>query len=236
MDSRPFIFKQFVMQHHRSTMKIGTDSVLLARWVDVERVGSALDIGTGCGIVSLMLAQRGVQTVDAIEIDEQSSNEAAQNFRSSPWSDRLNVVHGDVRVLSDSTTKKYDLVISNPPFFTDFFKGESERRNLARHTDSLSFDELCVAAKKYMHAESRFVLVLPVLQSVEFKRIAFEEGFSLRRQQFIVPVEGKEPNRVNMDFVLYDTECVDETFVIRKADGCFTEEYNEFLKDFYITL
>lgn len=236
MDTRPFYFKQFMMYHHRSTMKIGTDAVLLGRWADVENVSSAVDIGTGSGIIPLMLAQRGVQHVDAVEIDAQSAHEAKENFELSPWRERLDVACGDVRQLSETSPMKYDLVISNPPFFTDFFKGEQERRNLARHTDSLSFGDLCKSARNYMNADSRFALVLPMLESIKFKEIAGQNGLFVKRQLYIVPVEGKEPNRINMELVLKPTNCVSETFTIRKSDSTFTDEYREFLKDYYITL
>jgi Predicted O-methyltransferase len=115
-DKRPFHFKHFSLYHHRSTMKVGTDAVLLGRWVDVSCNDIVLDIGTGCGIMTLMLAQKGVGAVDAIELDFDSFSEASENFSASQWSSKLHVIQGDVRCYAKRCAERYDLIISNPPF------------------------------------------------------------------------------------------------------------------------
>ena len=234
MDARPFHFKHFSLFHHRSTMKVGTDAVLLGRWVEVSPTDAVLDIGTGCGIMPLMLAQKGALKIDAVELDAASANEAEINFSASQWRDKLRMYQSDVRDFI--TNEKYDLIISNPPFFINSYKSDTERKNLARHTDdSLSFAELCASASRLLKDDGRFAVVLPLTESVEFLKEAEKNGLYQSKRMEIVPVEGKEPNRVNLELKKMPSETILTTsFVIRGADGKFTAHYDEFLKDFYL--
>ena len=117
MDCRPFFFKRFGMFHHRSTMRIGTDAVLFAQWVDVKPSDCALDIGTGSGVIPLILSQKGIGSVDAVELDKDSYEEAKQNFEISVWNEKLKVINTDVRIFADNVNENYDLIVSNPPFY-----------------------------------------------------------------------------------------------------------------------
>ena len=234
IDARPFHFKHFSLFHHRSTMKVGTDAVLLGRWVEVNPDDYVLDIGTGCGIMPLMLAQKGVRKIDAVELDAVSANEAKINFSASQWCERLCVYNSDIRYFTSS--EKYDLIISNPPFFINSYKSETERKNLARHTDkSLSFAELCASASRLLKDDGRLAVVLPLTESAEFLKDAEKIGLYQHKRMEIVPVEGKEPNRVNLELRKMPSETVQTTsFVIRGTDGKFTAQYDDFLKDFYL--
>lgn len=235
MDCRPFFFKKFGMFHHRSTMRVGTDAVLFAQWVDVTSSDNALDIGTGSGIIPLILAQKGVGSVDAVELDSDSYEEANLNFSISVYSDRLSVVQNDVRDYAANNEKKYDLIVSNPPFYASDVKPIKEKKVMARHVSTLSFKDLLVAAKKMMKEDARFALVLPFYESRLFIKEAESLGFYLQKEFLISPIEGKEPNRVNMQFVLNEVESVETVlFTIRNKDYSYTDEYKEFLKDFYL--
>jgi tRNA1Val (adenine37-N6)-methyltransferase len=235
MDCRPFFFKKFGMFHHRSTMRVGTDAVLFAQWVDVMSSDNALDIGTGSGIIPLILAQKGVGSVDAVELDSDSYEEANLNFSISVYSDRLSVVQNDVRDYAANNEKKYDLIVSNPPFYASDVKPIKEKKVMARHVSTLSFKDLLVAAKKMMKEDARFALVLPFYESRLFIKEAESLGFYLQKEFLISPIEGKEPNRVNMQFVLNEVESVETVlFTIRNKDYSYTDEYKEFLKDFYL--
>jgi tRNA1Val (adenine37-N6)-methyltransferase len=235
MDCRPFFFKKFGMFHHRSTMRVGTDAVLFAQWVDVASSDNALDIGTGSGIIPLILAQKGVGSVDAVELDSDSYEEANLNFSISVYSDRLSVVQNDVRDYAANNEKKYDLIVSNPPFYASDVKPIKEKKVMARHVSTLSFKDLLVAAKKMMKEDARFALVLPFYESRLFIKEAESLGFYLQKEFLISPIEGKEPNRVNMQFVLNEVESVETVlFTIRNKDYSYTDEYKEFLKDFYL--
>ena len=229
-----FHFKHFSLNHDRSTMKVGTDAVLLGVWVEVKPTDWVLDIGTGCGILPLMLAQRGIAKVHAVELDESSALEAAENFQASQWSRQLFAFHADIRKFTMQCA--YDLVISNPPFFINSFKCDADRRNQARHTDtSLAFSELIDAVRRLLKPNGRFVLVLPERESHEFIPLAEQGNLCLYRKESIIPIEGKEPNRVNLELRYGKPNVVVSTgFVIRREDGSFTEEYQKRVKDYYL--
>lgn len=223
------------MFHHRSTMRIGTDAVLFAQWVDVNPDDKALDIGTGSGIIPLILAQKGVGAVDAVELDCDSYEEAKLNFNISVYKDKLSVIQDDINVFADKTEKKYDLIVSNPPYYSSDVKPIREKKVMARHVSTLSFKDLLISAKKMMNEESRLAIVLPFNESRMFIKEAEDLGFYLQKEFQIMPIEGKEVNRVNIQFVLKKVESVDkELFVIRNKDYSYTEMYKEFLKDYYL--
>lgn len=234
MDTRPFFFKKFGLFHHRSTMKIGTDAILLSRWVEVNPTDDVLDIGTGCGLIPLMLSQKGIHHADAVEIDRDSFEEASLNFKNSAWRDKLAVYHEDVKTFADRNIARYDLIVSNPPFFFGDNVPQKTKKGLARHTNTLSYKDLLVSVKKMLKPDGRFALVLPAIESVAFLKIASELGFSLQKEMKIVPIEGKEPNRINMQLIVNQCKTISETFVLRYENHVFTREYKEFLKDFYL--
>ena len=233
-DARPFHFKHFSLFHHRSTMKVGTDAILLGRWVEVKPTDVVLDIGTGCGLLPLMLSQKGVAQVDAVDIDKASIEEATVNFEASQWREHLRAYHSDI--VDYQTEERYDLIVSNPPFFNRFSKCDSERKSRARHNDAgLSYATICREVCRLMKPEGRLALVLPLDVSLDFLDTAEHFGLYLHKRMTIVPIAGKEPNRVNLELGFGKPEKVqEETFVIRDTDNRFTVQYNEFLKDFYL--
>ena len=238
MTARPFHFKHFSLFHHQSTMKVGTDAILLGAWVSVFEAKTALDIGAGCGVLGLMLSQRGVPKLDAVELDELSATEAKFNFQSSQWRDQLQVYRMDIRRFAEEFPEKhYDLIVSNPPFFVNSYKSAFERRNQARHTDSLSFDELALIAKRLLNPNGNFALVLPFNESMKFVEIAKSIDLYLIARQLIIPVEGKSANRINL---LLSLKAVDEiqseSITIRNAEREFTDQYKLALKDYYLGL
>lgn len=229
-----FHFKHFSLNHDRSTMKVGTDAVLLGAWVEVKPTDWVLDIGTGCGVLPLMLAQRGIAKVHAVDLDEASALEAAENFQASQWSRQLFAFHADIRNFTMQCA--YDLIISNPPFFIHSFKCDADRRNQARHTDtSLTFSDLISTVRRLLKPEGRFVLVLPERESHGFLPLAEQGNLYLYRKENIIPIEGKEPNRVHLElrFSKPDSHHVTE-LIIRHENGTFTDEYQERVKDFYL--
>lgn len=229
-----FHFKHFSLYHDRSTMKVGTDAVLLGAWAEVKPTDWVLDIGTGCGILPLMLAQKGIAKVHAVDLDEASALEAAENFQASQWSRQLFAFHADIRKFTMQCT--YDLIISNPPFFINSYKSDTDRKNQTRHTDtSLSFVELASAVKRLLKPDGRFVLVLPERESHDFIPIAEKYHLFVHKCQQIIPMEGKEPNRVNLELRFGKPESVQVTeLVMRKADNSFTEAYNDVVKPYYL--
>lgn len=229
-----FHFKHFSLNHDASTMKVGTDAVLLGAWVEVGPTDWVLDVGTGCGVLPLMLAQRGIAKVHAVDLDEASAREASENFQASQWSRQLLAFHADIRQFSMQCA--YDLMISNPPFFVNSFKCDADRRNQARHTDtSLTFNDLVSSVRRLLKPDGRLALVLPERESHDFIPIAERANLYIHRQQRMVPVEGKEANRVNLEF-RYGPAAVPEvsTLVLRHADGSFTEDYLRQVGNYYL--
>ena len=236
IDGRPFHFKHFSLFHHRSTMKVGTDAILLGRWTEVKPTDVVLDIGTGCGLLPLMLSQKGVTHVDAVDIDADSIEEATINFEASQWHDQLKAYFADI--VDFQTDRKYDLVISNPPFFNRFSKCDSERKSRARHNDAgMSYATICREACRLMKPEGRLAVVLPADVSSDFLKTAEDFSLFLHKRMNIIPIAGKEPNRVNLELGFGETGSIkEETFVIRDANNRFTSQYNAFLKDYYLGL
>ena len=229
-----FHFKHFSLCHDRSTMKVGTDAVLLGAWAEVKPSDWVLDIGTGCGVLPLMLAQKGVAKVHAVDLDEASALEAAENFQASQWSRQLFAFHADIRRFTMQCA--YDLIISNPPFFINSFKCDAERRNQARHTDtSLTFNDLIVTVRRLLKPDGRFVLVLPERESQEFIPLAEQGNLFVYRRENVVPVEGKVPNRVNLELRYGNPETMEVSeLIIHQIDGAFSKEYQERVRDFYL--
>ena len=235
-DARPFHFKHFSLYHHCSTMKVGTDAILLGRWVEVRPTDVVLDIGTGCGLLPLMLSQKGVAHVDAVDIDKASIDEATVNFEASQWRDQLKAFCMDIADFQPK--KRYDLIVSNPPFFNRYSKCDEERKSRARHNDmTLSYASLCTVAARLLKPDGRFALVLPLSVTNEFMEAASRVGLSLQKRLTIIPIEGKSPNRVNLELGFGKCDSVsEETFVIRDRNNGFTPQYKAFLKDFYLGL
>ena len=170
-----------------------------------------------------------------MELDADSYEEAKQNFLISAWNEKLNVFNSDIRIYAEEIGKKYDLIVSNPPFYASDVKPIKEKKVMARHVSTLSFHDLLLSAKKIMNENSRFALVLPFYESRLFIKEAELLGFFLQKEMQIIPIEGKDANRVNMQFVLNEVDRVEtECFTIRNKDYSYTEEYREFLKDYYL--
>ncbi len=234
-DTRPFHFQQFSLFHHRSTMKVGTDAVLLGIRTNLNGVEEVLDIGTGCGIIPLLLAARNTEVkVDAVELDTASFEEASGNFLQSPFANRLHAFHADIKCFVPVAGKKYDLVISNPPFFINDRRPEHQGRKLARHTDALRYDQLVVAVLRLVKPEGRFSVVLPYRESRVFLELAGKSGLNLHRRMLIFPKPCKEPNRINMLLGFSAAVVETEKFIIRNEDGSFTRQYIDTVKDFYL--
>ncbi len=236
-DNRPFHFKQFSIQHGRSTMKVGTDAVLLSAWVDLKNVNTALDIGTGSGIIALMLAARGVRQVDAVELDKMSAEEAEENFKNAPFNNFLKIYNEDFNTFYRQHPIQYDLVISNPPFFLNDMRPADEQRKQARHTDTLSYKDLISGAKKLLKETGTFSVVLPYFESRFFTEEALKQGFFVKRKLIIFPKPCKEPNRINLELSREPvSDAITEKFIIRNEDGKFADQYKNLLGEYYLKI
>jgi len=234
-DTRPFLFKQFGLSHHQSTMKVGIDATLVGIWADVSGVNMALDIGTGSGVIALLLASRGVSEIDAIDIDLLSIYEANENFIKSPFSKQLHAHHQSLETFGKHQTKKYDLIVSNPPFFDHHFLATDERINNARHTRTLTHSDLIRISKTLLQDEGRLCVVLPYSASVNFKLEARKNEFFLRRQLLVFPKRGLPPNRINMEFSFDPSrQCHHELLAIREEDETYSNQFKQWVSGFYL--
>lgn len=230
-----FRFKQFSIVQDKSAMKVGTDGVLLGAWVPVKNAKTILDIGTGTGVIALMLAQRNSEAkIEAVEIDKEASDEASMNFKNSSWSNRL-CLH-QTSLESFKTTHKYDLIVSNPPYYTDTFKSNPTQRTLARHVDGLSFKSLLSYTVALLSDGGACAFVVPYKEEKEFVVLAKDVGLYIKE---VARVKG----RVDLPFkrsLLYFTKkrefCLEAALVIEIDRHVYTKEYIALTKEFYLKM
>ena len=230
-----FRFKQFSVIDKNSTLKVGTDAVLLGAWAGSGTPENILDIGTGCGLLSLMLAQRFKEAkVTGIDIHEGSVRDASENFAASAWAERLRAKHLSLQEFSKGRLDEYDLIISNPPFFNNALLPSAAKRKLAKHSGELSFHDLALHVKRLLKARGSFSLILSYESKDEFRQIAEKTGFYLHREMIIFPVKGKKANRYLSEWGTFAAEPITEELSIRNKDHIFSREYIELTKEFYL--
>ncbi|MDR6844766.1 methyltransferase [Flavobacterium granuli] len=234
-----FQFKQFSLEQDRCAMKIGTDGVLLGAWTPIENNPfSILDIGTGTGIIALMLAQRShAEQIDALEIDEEAYEQAVDNFENSPWGDRLFCFHAGVDEFIEEPEDEYDLIVSNPPFYTEDYKTENPQRDLARFADALPFEDLIEVAALLLSENGVFSVIIPFKEEENFMAIAKEyELYPIK----ITRVKGNPISEIKRSLLAFtrnesDTILTNE-LIIETGRHIYTPEYIELTKDFYLKM
>ena len=230
-----FRFRQFCVEDDQSSMRIGTDAVLLGAWTDPGEKSEILDIGTGCGVIALMMAQKCNAAITAIDIDEDSVRQASLNFRNSPWNERINALHCSLQEFTMHYGKSFDLVITNPPFFRNSLRSPLNSRNIARHDDQLKTRDLLTGVSLILGSTGRFFLILPAGDATSFQSDAREHNLFLVRQLQVKPKPGTIPKRIVMEFAFSSPGfVVSEEIIIRREDNSFTEAYREMTKDFYL--
>lgn len=235
MPNTYFRFKQFVVRQEKCAMKVGTDGVLLGAWAAVPQEGKILDLGTGTGLVALMLAQRSAASVVAVDISEEACEQAAENVAESPWPDRIQVIHQDAKVMGENYEGVFDCVVSNPPYFKENVKCPGQLRNTARHTDELNFRQLACSSSMLLKENGTLSVVLPADAAHEFIAEASAQRLSLSRQTWIHTKPGAQPKRVLMTFVkghVASAEIVNMT--IHEADHSFSEAYKSLTSAYYL--
>ncbi len=238
MDQRPFHFRYFSMLHDQSTMKVGTDAVLLGAWTKPPIAGQILDVGTGSGILSLMLAQRTEGCyITAVDIDQKSVEQAAFNFSISRWSNRLKALRKDFNDIDIAHSEHYQLIISNPPFFTSTFKTRDDRKNLARHTDTLSHANLVALASHLLAEDGTLAVIIPMDSWPAFRAHCEANCLHVQRLCEIIPVDGRPANRVMIQAGKQPNEKPElQELILRETSGAFTPAYRQLLKAFYLGL
>lgn len=229
-----FSFKQFTVYHDRCAMKVGTDGVLLGAWTDVSSARHILDIGTGTGLISLMLAQRCNASVLAMDIDKDAVGQAATNVAASPWKDRIEVKCQDVCTYIPDTL--FDTIVSNPPYFIDSLKGPDAQRNTARHTDTLQAEDLIRKAGECLHPDGQFSIILPYEQSADFISLAASSGLYVSRHTAVITRPGLPPKRSLLEFRKHSSECISDELVIELERHVYSDEYIRLTRDFYLKM
>lgn len=230
-----FRFKQFAVDHDRSSMKVGTDAVLLGAWCDVGGAHRVLDVGTGCGVIALMVAQRtpGSCRIHAIDIDQASVSEARGNFERSPWAARLTAQSIDLNCYSGEG-ELFDLMVTNPPFYVEDVLPPNAVRSAARHTHSLSFDQLMQAAWRLLTAEGTIALITPVEARDAVTQAATFAGLHLSRLTTVHSTHAGPAKRLLWQWSKQPCLTQRETLTIHRPDGQFTEHYCTLCRDFYL--
>lgn len=229
-----FRFKHFSLEDKGATMKTGTDAVLLGAWAAIDSAGSILDIGTGSGIISLMMAQRSEALIDAVEIDKKSAEIAALNAANSPWAGRINVIHSSFQQFAAGTGKKYEIVISNPPYFHHSLKAPDASRCRARHDDELPVADLMWGIKKLLSSRGKASLVFPANDLQLWLDEALFVKLHCSRMTRVISRSGKQPYRVLATFAHEQAELSENILTIHHTDGTFTDEYRQLTADFYL--
>lgn len=234
-----FQFKQFTVKQDRCAMKVGTDGVLLGAWSPIpENCFSILDIGTGTGIIALMMAQRSqAEQLDAIEIDEDAYEQAVENFENSPWNDRLFCFHAGLDEFIEELEDEYDLIICNPPFYSENYKTEDEQRDLARFQDAMPFEMLVEAADLLLSENGIFSVIVPFKEEAHFLALAKEfELYPLK----ITRVKGTPTSEIKRSLLAFSRNEISNIdineLVIETERHVYTEEYIGLTKDFYLKM
>lgn len=232
-----FKFKQFTVHQDKAAMKVCTDASLFGAWtvhhVSLNQVQTIADIGTGTGLLSLMLAQASTATIDAIEIDADAAEQAAVNFQNSPWFKRLNIHHTAVDNFLASTNQTYDLIICNPPFFNQQLNSPAAQRNLAMHDTGLSLPALATCLKKALKPSGIAAILLPWYRAEEWKILAKASGFFCIKETAVKQTETHTYFRSMMLMSLHeDTQHFDE--IIIKQGNDYSEAFIDLLRPYYL--
>lgn len=238
--STPFFkFKKFTIWHDKCGMKVGTDGVLLGAWCNVSEAKSALDIGTGSGLISLMMAQRNpALSIDAIDIDSNAVNQAIENVKSSIFSDCIKIIQCDITKVGNGNchdlADKYALIVSNPPFYGENVYSSDRQRNNARHTSSLPFSLLIEKSSALLDDDGEFDVIIPFGSASEFISIAAMHGLYLSRRTNVKDSIIKPFKRSLLAFTKHPVCTKQSELCLREADNQYSVAYRELTKDFYL--
>lgn len=240
MSNHYFQFKQFIVQQQDCAMKVCTDACLfgafVAELISKENIAAnnLLDIGAGTGLLSLLLAQKTTAQIDAVEIDAAGSQQAAGNFESSPWKEKLHIFNEDITEFNSN--KKYDCIISNPPFFEGDLKSSDNNKNAAKHDTTLTLQQLLVIANKLMAEDGHFAVLLPYHRSGYCIEQAGKLNLFLTKKILVKQTTMHDFFRSILIFNKHSSTLMEETIIIKNETGNYSERFVELLKDYYLYL
>lgn len=228
-----FQFKQFTIHQDRTPMKVGTDGVLLGAWADIRNAIHILDIGTGTGLIALMSAQRNpLARIDALEIEPNACEQAAENIQNSPWSERVHI-HPD-SLQNYISPYRFDSIICNPPFFRQSTKTPEKGRTLARHDDTLPHTELIEHVSRLLQPEGNFSVILPSAEAIRLMEYAQKFSLYPQRITYVLPNPGKPPKRYLIEFAFTLREYTEDELIIEQSRHHYSPEYIRLTQAFYL--
>jgi len=233
--SPSFRFREFEIQHEQSTMKVGTDAIVLGSWLKIDAdCKHILDVGCGSGVLALMLAQRTSAKIHAIDIDEASVLEADLNFKNSPWKNQLKAFHCAFQNYLPPGNIKYDLIVSNPPFFQNSLLPRSERLRLAKHNIALTMPHFVENVKRLLNDNGRWAVILPLESFDDILMLATQSGFRMTNRLNVIPKTGKPVKRIAVEFCRITSKTPEsENLVIRDDDGAYSKAYKFLTQDYH---
>ncbi len=238
--NQSFFFKQFAIYQDKCAMKVGTDGILLGAWVNVPDNAQILDIGTGTGLIALMLAQRSqtsvITQIDAVEIDQEAYGQAQDNIKNSPWGDHIKIYHGRIQDFAATCPQQYDLIISNPPFFEKAYQASDASRTLARHSDSLLQTDILHIASGLLKLNGHLAVIYPTELAHKFLSRARDFGLWCDRQVNIKPRLHSPIKRIALELSKTQFPLQETTLTIEESKHLYTEDYIALVKDFYLNL
>ncbi len=229
-----FKFKQFTIVHGNCPAKVGTDGVLLGAWADVLGIRTALDVGTGSGVIAVMLAQRNEKAaIKGLEIQADCCTVAAENFRNSPWAKRLSLVRSTLQDFSINERHSFDLIISNPPYFHGT-KPKTKGKQWFRHSENLPHRELLRAGDRLLSGKGRLCVILPVAEARSLVEGAGDFRLFLTKKTVVFSKEKKKPIRWLMQFEKTKKNTSNTRLILREDSGAWSEEYRRLVGAFYL--
>ena len=217
-------------------MKVGTDGVLLGAWAGVENAKTILDVGTGSGLIALMLAQRSHAAIDAIDINPEAYEQAVGNIRESVFSQRIQVYLSSLNEYTGNTTNRYDLIVSNPPYFVQSLRSPDNQRTVARHTDSLSLESLLTDSSRLLSPGGRIALILPADREDELNTLVENLSLSFLKKTYVIPIPGAPPKRILAEMTntvpVKPSRCDDLLIEINRHQ--YSPEYKALTEAFYL--
>lgn len=230
-----FRFKQFNINQSHCAMKVGTDGVLLGAWTRCENTGHVLDVGTGTGLIALMIAQRSEAFIDAVETDKNAAAQATENVAESPWASRINIYCEKFQDFVRQGKRSYDLIVSNPPFYPEQSLPPKRLRSMAKHTADLSWSDLCLLGPAVLDPRGRIALILPVQEGEYCIEYAISHGLYMNRIMRVRPNRLKEWHRLLLELSMVPGETEESELCLEEeARHHFSMEYRELTKDFYL--
>ena len=236
MPNTAFAFKQFNVKQDKCAMKVGTDAVLLGSWIQPNGSTHILDIGTGTGVIALMLAQKTNASIIGIDIDVIATQQAQENVDESKFKNNITLFNTSFQDFVKSTALKFQLIVSNPPFFEQSLKSSDKKRSNARHADVLPFDELLDGVIKVLDESGKFCLILPTLEAEKFRNMAQKKGLSLSKLLRVKSRVDKDTDKRHlMQFEFKPSEFSEETIAIEEdVRHSYTQAYKDLTKAYYL--